>query len=136
MCGRACVRVRIGIAGAVGIGHGAVEGGGGFAAGAGCRVTPSSISTVVLDHLGGNANCGECWVVVGVVAVLFHLFPALLLVALALFAFPPEDDASQHQQADDNKRHHDSNGRLAAGGQSVALFALWFLRRDIGGGGS
>jgi hypothetical protein len=65
--------------------------------------------------------------VVRVVAILFHLFPALLLVVHALLASPPEEDGAEYEQGNGNNGDDDSNGCLAAGAQSAGTIPLGSL---------
>lgn len=87
--------VSAGVAVTIRVGHARGHSGGHFAVGAGGRVTPSSVAAFILSH-GETTDSRQGGVVVRVEAILFHLFPALVLCALALLALPPEEDAAEH----------------------------------------
>ena len=82
------------VAVAVRVGHARCHSGRHLAVRARGSVAPSSVATLVLSH-GKTTDGRQGWVVVGVEAILFHLFSALVLCALALLALAPEEDATQ-----------------------------------------
>lgn len=127
VCGRVGTGISAGVAVAVRVRHARGERRGHFTVGAGRGVAPSSVSALVLGH-GQTTDGGQGWVVVGVEAILLHLFPALVFCALALLALSPEKDAAQHQQRHDHNGDDDGNGSLAAAAHAAAVFLLRILQ--------
>lgn len=82
------------VAVAVGICHATGQGCGSLAVRAGSCVAPASVAARVLGHFRAHGNSRQCWVVVGVVAILLYLLSSLVLVVLALLASPPEQDGT------------------------------------------
>ena len=106
--------VAAGVAVAVRVGHARGKSGGRLAVRAGCSVAPATVAARVLSHLGCHTDSRKRGIMVGVETVLFDLLAALILVALASLALPPQEDTSQHKQRDDDDGHDNSNGSLAA----------------------
>lgn len=135
MCRRSCVRISdiARVAVAVRVGHAAGQGGGGLAAGAGSSVAPASVSALVLGHLRLHADGRQRRVLVRVVAILFHLFPARFLCILPRLALPPKPDTSEQEQSDNDNRDDNGDGGLSTGIQSTGgLLAVRLCESWIG----
>jgi hypothetical protein len=102
------------VAVAVRVGHARGKSGRRLAVRAGCSVAPATVAARVLGHLSCHTDRRKRGVMVGVEAVLFDLLAALILVALASLALPPQEDTSKHQQRDDDDGYDNSNGSLTA----------------------
>lgn len=72
---------------------------------------------------------------VGVVAVLLHLFSAFIFGVLPLLAFPPEEDTTKYQQRYYNDRNHNSDGCLSTRAQSARTGVLCILKASRVGAG-
>lgn len=120
------------VAVAVRVGHARGHSSRHLAVGAGGGVAPSSVATLVLGHLKAT-NGRQGWVVVGIEAILFHLFSALVFCALALLALAPEEDTSQDEQSNNDNGNDDGNGSLAAGAETTAVFVLRILETSRAG---
>ena len=101
---------------AVRIGHSTCERRGCFAVRARRRVSPSSVSALILAHLLGYAHSRERRIVVGVEAILLDFFPAGFFGVLALFALPPEKNSGDDEQSNDYYGNDNGNGGLSTAG--------------------
>jgi hypothetical protein len=135
LSGRIGALVSAGIAVAVRVGHTAGECGRSLAARAGSRVAPAPVAARVFRHLGLHADCRQCRVVVGVVAILLDLFPALVLVVLLLLASPPEQDGAENEERHDDDGDDDGHSSLAPCAESARVLCSGALEPSSVGAG-
>jgi len=98
-----------------------------------CGVTPAAVTRAIFGHLRGDADGRKCWVMVGVEAVLLDFLATLVLVVLALLAFPPEEEGAENEERDDDEGNHNGNGSLASGAEAVrGILACALKLRGVG----